>query len=204
VLLVAALATVTLYHGFGLYQTPQFSTLEEFRHMIIAVTLTITTVVMLSFWSEVPSSRLWVLYSLLALLFAVVSSRVWHRQIRRFWAEGKLTFDTLIVGTNQEAEHLAELLGSSHVGFRPVGFVTTASSNGATQPGLPALGPIDRLRGLVRSTRANCVFVAASAVTSADMKHVFKARRLDGIEIRVTANLPPTLATRSRCSPSAG
>jgi exopolysaccharide biosynthesis polyprenyl glycosylphosphotransferase len=197
VLAVAALVMVTLYHGFGLYQTHQFSTLEEFRRMIIAVTLTITTVVMLSFWSEVSSSRLWTLYSLLlALLFAAVSRRLWHRQIRRSWAEGKLTFDTLIVGTNQEAEHLAELLGSSHIGFRPVGFVSTASSNGATRPELPVLGSIDRLRGLVRSTRANCVFVAASAVTSADMKHVLKARRLDGIEIRVTANLPPTLATQ--------
>jgi exopolysaccharide biosynthesis polyprenyl glycosylphosphotransferase len=40
------------------------------------------------------------------------------------------------------------------------------------------------------------VFVAASAVTAADMKHVLKARRLDGVEIRVTANLPPTLATQ--------
>jgi exopolysaccharide biosynthesis polyprenyl glycosylphosphotransferase len=197
VLLVAVLVTVTLYHGFGLYQIHQFSTLEEFRRMIIAVTLTVTTVVMLSFWSEVSSSRLWVLYSLvLALLFATVSRRLWHRQIRHSWMDGKLTFDTLIVGTNQEAQHLAELLGSSHVGFRPVGFVSTASSNGASRPDLPILGPIDRLRGLIRSTSANCVFVAASAVTSADMKHVLKARRLDGIEIRVTANLPPTLATQ--------
>jgi exopolysaccharide biosynthesis polyprenyl glycosylphosphotransferase len=58
------------------------------------------------------------------------------------------------------------------------------------------VGPIDRLRGLVHGTGARCVFVAASAVTTADMKHVLKARRLDGVEIRVTANLPPTLATQ--------
>jgi exopolysaccharide biosynthesis polyprenyl glycosylphosphotransferase len=196
VLAVAVVVALTVYHGFGLYQTHQFSTLEEFRRLIIAVTLTITAVAMLSVWSQASYSRLWVIYSwILALLFASVSRRLWHRQIRRSWIEGKLTFDTLIVGTNEEAEHLAELLGSNRVGFRPVGFVSTGSSNGVS-PSLPVVGAIDRLRGLIHATGARCVFVAASAVTTVDMKHVLKARRLDGVEIRVTANLPPTLATQ--------
>jgi exopolysaccharide biosynthesis polyprenyl glycosylphosphotransferase len=196
VLPVAAFATLVVYHGFGLYQTHQFSSLEEFRRMIIAVTLTITAVAMLSFWSTVSYSRLWVLYSwILALLFAIVSRRLWHRQIRRSWIEGRLTFDTLIVGTNEEAEHLAELFRGNRLGFRPIGFVSTGSSNGVP-PSLPVLGGIDRLRRLIHGTGARCVFVAASAVTTADMKHVLKARRLDGVEIRITANLPPTLATQ--------
>jgi exopolysaccharide biosynthesis polyprenyl glycosylphosphotransferase len=191
VLLAAAVVTLAVYHGFGLYQTHQFSTLEEFRRMITAVTLAITAVAMLSFWSQMSYSRLWVMCSwILALVFATVSRRLWHRQIRRSWNEGKLTFDTLIVGTNDEARHLAELLGSSRIGFRPIGFVSTGSPNG-TPPSGPVVGQIDRLRGLVHSTGARCVFVAASAVTTADMKHVLKARRLDGVEIRVT-----TLATQ--------
>jgi exopolysaccharide biosynthesis polyprenyl glycosylphosphotransferase len=196
VLLAAAAMTLAVYHGFGLYETHQFSSLEEFRRMITAVTLTITAVAMLSFWSEVSSSRLWVVYSwILALGFAAVSRRLWHRQVRRSWVEDKLTFDTLVVGINEEAQHLAELLGSNRVGFRPIGFVSTGSTNGAP-PSLPVMGAIDRLRGLIHATGARCVFVAASAVTTADMKHVLKARRLDGVEIRVTANLPPTLATQ--------
>ena len=205
VLLVAPVATVVFYHGFGLYQTHRFSTLEEFRRMIIAVSLTVITVDMLSFWSEASYSRLWIGYSwALALLFAAVSRRLWHRQVRRSWAKGELTFDTLIVGTNQEAEHLAELLGSNSTGFQPVGFVSTGSSNGSAPHGLQVLGTIDRLRGLVRDTGASCVFVAASAVTTTDMKHVLKARRLDGVEIRITANLPPTLATQVAIQSVAG
>jgi exopolysaccharide biosynthesis polyprenyl glycosylphosphotransferase len=196
VLPVAAVVTLTVYHGFGLYQTHQFSSLEEFRRMIIAVTLTITAVAMLSFWSQVSYSRLWVLYSwILALLFAIVSRRLWHRKIRHRWLEGKLMFDTLIVGTNEEAGHLAELFSGNRLGFRAIGFVSTGSSNGVP-PSPPVLGGIEHLRGLIHGTGANCVFVAASAVTTADMKHVLKARRLDGVEIRITANLPPTLATQ--------
>ena len=195
VLPAAAVMTLAVYHGFGLYQTHQFSSLEEFRRMITAVTLTVTAVAMLSFWSKVSYSRLWVVYSwILALVFATVSRRLWHRQVRHSWIDHKLTFDTLIVGTNEEAQHLAKLLGDKPVGFRPIGFVSTGSAID-TPPSLPVVGVIDRLRGLIHSTGARCVFVAASAVTTADMKHVLKARRLDGVEIRVTANLPLTLAT---------
>src|SRR5829696_8739847 len=104
VLGAAAVVTLAVYHGFGLYQTHQFSTLEEFRRMITAVTLAVTAVAMLSFWSQVSYSRLWVVCSwILALVFATVSRRLWHRQIRHSWNEGKLTFDTLIIGTNDEA-----------------------------------------------------------------------------------------------------
>ena len=44
VLGAAAVVTLAVYHGFGLYQTHQFSTLEEFRRMITAVTLAVTAV----------------------------------------------------------------------------------------------------------------------------------------------------------------
>ena len=57
------------------------------------------------------------------------------------------------------------------------------------------LGSIGQLRELIRENGANCVFVAATAVQAADVKHVLKARRLDGVEIRVTANIPAMLAT---------
>jgi hypothetical protein len=109
--------------------------------------------------------------------------------------ESRLTFDTLIVGANEEAQHWVDLLGSRHVGFRPIGFISTSSVDDARRP-RSLVGAIDRLRGLVYGTGAKCAFVAASAVTAADTKHVLKARRLDGIEIRVTANLPLTLATQ--------
>src|SRR6266540_901577 len=157
--------------------------------------MTVTGIVMLSFWSKASFSRLWIGYSwVLALVLAAVSRRLWHREIRRSWADGELTFDTLIVGTNSEADHLADLLTSSKLGYRPLGFVAT-SAQPASGGSLPVLGPIGELRELIRETGANCVFVAATAVQAADVKHVLKARRLDGVEIRVTANVPATLST---------
>jgi exopolysaccharide biosynthesis polyprenyl glycosylphosphotransferase len=162
---------------------------------VLCLSLTITAIVMLSFWSKASFSRLWIGYSwVLALLLAAASRRLWHNEIRRGWSDGRLTFDTLIVGTNAEAEHLADLLTRSSLGYRPLGFVATSTqpSSSAT---LPVVGSIAQLRELIRKTGANCVFVAATAVQSWDVKHVLKARRLDGIEIRVTANVPAMLAT---------
>jgi exopolysaccharide biosynthesis polyprenyl glycosylphosphotransferase len=195
VLLVAPFVTLAFGVGFGLYRTHQYSSLEEFRRIVLSLSMTITAIVMLSFWSKASFSRLWIGYSwVLALMLAAISRRLWHREIRRSWSHGELTFDTLIVGTNQEAEHLADLLTSSKLGFRPLGFVRT-SADPAPGESLPVLGSIGELRELIRETGANCVFVAATAVQSADLKHVLKARRLDGIEIRVTANVPAMLAT---------
>jgi exopolysaccharide biosynthesis polyprenyl glycosylphosphotransferase len=194
VLAVAPFVTLAFGVGFGLYRTHQYSSLEEFRRIVLAVSMTITAIVMLSFWSKASFSRLWIGYSwVLALVLALISRRLWHREIRRSWARGELTFDTLIVGTNSEAEHLADLLSNSKQGYRPLGFVAT--SNEPASGGPRVLGPIGQLREMIRETGANCVFVAATAVQAADVKHVLKARRLDGIEIRVTANVPAMLAT---------
>jgi exopolysaccharide biosynthesis polyprenyl glycosylphosphotransferase len=198
VLLVAPFVTVTVHRGFGLYRTHQYSSVEEFRRIILAVSTVITAVVMLSFWSHVSTSRLWISYAwLLAVPFTGASRRLWHHRIRKDWAAGRLTFDTLIVGTNQEAEHLAELLGTSRMGYQPIGFVSTGGHDHAAPNGPPVLGSIGSLRPLIHQTGASCVFVAATAVQPEDVKHVLRARRLDGVEIRVTAHFPAALsATR--------
>jgi exopolysaccharide biosynthesis polyprenyl glycosylphosphotransferase len=196
VLGVAPLVTIAFALGFGLYRVHQCSSLEEFRRILMAVTMTIVSTVMVTWWSKVSYSRLWIGFAcLLCLLFAVISRRLWHRGIRRGWAVGRWAFDTLIVGTNTEAEHLAGLLAGGKLGFRPIGFVATSGDQVASS--LPVLGGIGELRELIHDTGANCVFVAASAVKGADVKHVLKARRLDGVEIRVSANVPAMLsATR--------
>jgi len=233
VLFVAPFVTVAFGLGFGLYRVHQFSSLEEFRRIIISNSMTITTIVMLAFWSRVSYSRLWIGTAwLLALTFTGIVRRLWHREMRHNWVEGKLTFDTLIVGSNREAEHLANLLQASKLGFRPLGFVSTGThgsdngsvpsgiaaniaatgiaanghrgTRGRTIRGLPVVGSIEHLRELVRRTGANCLFVAATAVDAEAMKHVVKARRLDGVEIRVTANFPAVPSSSRVTSQSVG
>jgi exopolysaccharide biosynthesis polyprenyl glycosylphosphotransferase len=198
VLVLAPFVTVTVHLGFGLYRTHQYSSVEEFRRIILAVSTVITAIMLLSFWTSASTSRLWIVCAwLLALGLTGSLRRVWHHRIRLIRATGRLTFDTLIVGANREAQQLAELLKSDRLGYRPLGFVSIGGYDAAVLDGLPVLGPIDGLRPLIRQTGASCVFVAATAVGPEDIKHVLRARRLDGVELRVTANFPAVLsATR--------
>src|SRR5829696_2817935 len=198
VLAMAPAVTVASHIGCRLYQTYQYTSVEEFRRIILSVTAVVMAIVVLSFWTPTPSSRLWIASAWsFALVLTGASRRRWHHVIRHRWTAGQLTFDTLIVGTNREAQNLAELLAASKVGYRPLGFVSTGSSDGTAPGGLPVLGTICGLRQLISKTGASCVFVASTAVGAEDVKNVLKARRLDGVEIRVTANFPGTLsATR--------
>ena len=66
----------------------------------------------------------------------------------------------------------------------------------ADQEDLPVLGTVTELREVIRTVGAECVFAASSAITTDEMKHVAKAVRLEGVQVRVTATLPEVLSSR--------
>jgi exopolysaccharide biosynthesis polyprenyl glycosylphosphotransferase len=195
-LLTVPLLTPMVYLTLRLYRVHQYSTAEEFRRIIVAVSLIISATVMASFWTQASVSRLWMLLSwALGLVLALSARRLWHWRARRLRQTGKLTFRTLIVGANPEAERLAAALQTRELGFLPVGFV----AGGMDELRLDdqrVVGRIDRIRELIRETRADCLFVASSAVTSEDVMEVMKARRLENVEVRFSANLPTVLSSR--------
>ncbi|HEY7606696.1 MAG TPA: sugar transferase [Actinomycetes bacterium] len=195
-LLTVPLITPLVYLTMRLYRVHQYSTAEEFRRIIVAVSLIISATVMVSFWSKASFSRLWMLLSWgLGLVLALTVRRLWHWRVRRIRLEGKLTFRTLIVGANLEAERLAATMQVRELGFEPVGFVAGGMD------ALPldddrVLGPVARIRELIRENQADCLFVASSAVTPEDVVQIMKARRQESVEVRFTANLPTVLSSR--------
>jgi exopolysaccharide biosynthesis polyprenyl glycosylphosphotransferase len=197
-LLLAAVALLTpaVYLAMRLYRAHQFSTAEEFRRIIVAISLIVSATVMVSFWSPAPGSRLWMLLSwALGLLLALSVRRLWHWRVRRTRLAGRLTFRTLVVGANLEAEHLAATMRIREHGFHPVGFVTGGRDD-LRLDDPRVIGPVGRLRELIRETGADCLFVVSSAVTPTDVAQVMKARRQEDVEVRFTANLPAVLSSR--------
>jgi exopolysaccharide biosynthesis polyprenyl glycosylphosphotransferase len=195
-LLTVPLITPLVYLTMRLYRVHQYSTAEEFRRIIVSVSLIISAVVMVSFWSKASFSRLWMLLSWgLALLFALTSRRLWHWRVRRLRLQGQLTFRTLIVGANGEAERLAVTMQTKELGFMPVGFVA-GSLDDVRLDDRRVLGPVDNIREQIRETRADCLFVCSSSVTADDVVQIMKARRLEDVEVRFTANLPTVLSSR--------
>jgi exopolysaccharide biosynthesis polyprenyl glycosylphosphotransferase len=199
------LVTILFYSALHLYEAFRYTPAEEFRRIVIGVSLGITAVVTLSFWSKSPSSRGWVAITwALALVFALISRRLWHAYIGRARTSGQLVFPTLVVGTNDEARHLVEKMERPSFGFRAVAMVATRRPGGPDDDGVPVIGSVTDLRELIRETNAECVFVASSAVGPEEMTHIAKAVRLEGVEVRITATLPEVLSSRLSVQPFGG
>ena len=204
VLLGAPFAVVGVYAAFHLYEAHRFTPAEEFRRIILAVSLALTGLITVSFWSQEAFSRAWLAISwALGLLLALSSRRVWHYWIGRARIDGRLSFSTLIVGTNEEAAHLVDVMRRPAFGFNAIGMVATAGTAVSSAP-LPVMGSVGDLRELIRETGAECVFVASSAMSPDEMGHVAKAVRLEGVEVRITATMPEVLASRLTVQPLGG
>ncbi len=198
------LGIVVLFRAFRLYEVHRLTAAEEFRRLVLASSLGMTGAVALAFWSKAALSRGWLLLAWgLGLTFTLASRRLWHRYVRRARSGGRFTYRTLIVGTNEEALELANIMNRENLGFSPLGFVQTAhgSWNGY---GPPSVGHIRNIRDLIRRESADCVFVTSSATSTDEMKHVAKAVRLERVEVRVTATLPQVLASRLSVQPVGG
>jgi exopolysaccharide biosynthesis polyprenyl glycosylphosphotransferase len=202
-LLATPIVMVVIFSGFKLYEAHRFTPAEEFRRIILAVSIGLSGVVTLSFWSQASLSRAWLGVSwIFTLLIVLITRRLWHWHIWRARTKGLLMLPTLIVGTNDEARKLQSIMRRPNFGFRPIGLVAT--SDDGTQNGLPVLGSVGALRDLIRETGAECIFVAASALSAQQMAHIAKAVRLEGVEVRVTATLPQVLSSRLSVQPFGG
>ena len=131
----------------------------------------------------------------------MISRKAWHRYRWRLHARGELLFRTLVVGANDEAFKLADVLQNRSFGFRPIGLVETEGRWRPSSSSTPVLGSIDELSEIVDAHDVECVFVASSAVDAELMKRVAKQLRRQNVEIRISANLTQILSSRLSVQP---
>ena len=200
-LLIAPVLVIGIFSAFRLYSVQRIAAAEEFRRLVLAVTLIVTMAVTFSFWSKASFSRLWIAGSWLFSLILVLATRYqWRCYVRRQRERGVLALRTLIVGANAEAGRVATEMRRSDLGFVPIGYVC-ADGWGRPTTDIPMLGHIDDLSELIRQTDADCLFVAASAIHPEHMVQVSKTARRDGVEVRITANVQEILSTRVAAQP---
>ena len=204
-LLVAPVVFVIVFAAFHLYSAGRLTPAEEFRRLLpaTAVTAGVGLLALPLFWraQEQLLSHAWLGVTwLLTLGLVLVFRQLWHKQMGRLRTAGRLRFRTLIVGANEEAEHIAEALKRPASGFLAVGAVHTGSSWMAG-PDLRVLGSLDRLGELVQEHGIECVFVASTAIEPDVMKVLIKVLRRNKLEVRVSANLSDILASRLTVQP---
>src|SRR5207344_3423885 len=105
------------------------------------------------------------------LVLELLSRRLWRSYQWRLRIDGRLALRTLVVGTSADASRLVEVLQVADSGFIPLGQV---QGSGPTVPAhrLPILGRVGDLDRLVREHAAECLFVASTGITEADMSRV--------------------------------
>jgi exopolysaccharide biosynthesis polyprenyl glycosylphosphotransferase len=195
-MLVAPVAWVLVFHLFGLYGLRHLSPQEEFRRLISATTLAVVLITVGSVWWDQALDRSTLAKTwLVTLLLELVVRRVARWHIRNGKRSGRMALRTLIVGTNHEAEKIAEALSQPVRGFVPLGYVLSSTAPG--EPGgLPVLGSIDHLASTIGKLDAECVIVASSATSSEDVSRISRACRKASIEMRISANTPEVLTSR--------
>jgi len=194
--LFAPLLWLAAFQAFGLYAPQHLSPPEEFRRIFGAASVGIVLLVVASYWSHSDFSRLWMGVTwVLALVLELITRRAWRHHQLRLKHRGRLSFRTLIVGTSAEAGRLAHVLDHPGSGFVPLGYVR-GSDPVIWANTLPLLGDLEQLQSLIRNHAADCLFVASSALTFEDISWVAQAARKEGVEVRISANLPRMLTSR--------
>jgi exopolysaccharide biosynthesis polyprenyl glycosylphosphotransferase len=200
----APLLVLAIFAAFRLYAVPRMNAADEFRRLLLGVTMLVTTVVTFSFWTKSQFSRQWIAVSwVLAMVLVLASRWTWRKAVGRARERGRLALRTLVVGANAEAGRLVTEMRNRGLGFVPLGYVC-ADAWGRPTTDIPMLGHLDDLPALIAEHDADCVFVASSAVRPEHMAEVSKAARRTGVEVRVTANVQEVLSTRVAAHPMGG
>jgi exopolysaccharide biosynthesis polyprenyl glycosylphosphotransferase len=197
----APLIWVGVFHGFSLYNIHHLTGPEEFRRIFSATSAGVLLIMLFGFWWEQPTSPAWLgLTWGVALLLELVIRRLVRWYMRHLRREGPLSMTTLIVGANDEARRLAEVL-TPPLGFSAIGFVATSADDVGSELELPVLGKIGDLRDTIKDLGAECVFVASSSVSEEEIPEIYRACRFAGVEIMISANLPVLITSRLTVQP---
>lgn len=201
VIFTAPLMWVAVFHSSGLYWPQHLSPAEEFKRTFTATVVGVLFLMLISFWFQSDFSRAFVGYTLVfALILEQVVRRTWRRYEGHLQKSGRLSFRTVIIGSNEEAVRMADALAPVGSGYSALGFVTV-SRDPMSDAELPVLGHIDDLRETVRLYAIECLFVCSSDVADKDMLTVARVARQESVEVRISANLPEILASRLSVQP---
>jgi exopolysaccharide biosynthesis polyprenyl glycosylphosphotransferase len=125
-----------------------------------------------------------------AFLFAGGLRGVYGSMLRERRARGLNRRPIIIVGTNHEAQDLADLVATHpEFGYEPVGVVGDRAQFDSWTTSLPYLGPIDRTHDVAGDASANGVLIAASALDPTELKHLTRELLATDLHVHLSSGL---------------
>jgi exopolysaccharide biosynthesis polyprenyl glycosylphosphotransferase len=126
----------------------------------------------------------------LAFLLAGGLRGVYGSMLRERRARGLNRRPIIIVGTNREAQDLAELVATHpEFGYEPVGVVGDRTEFDGWATALPYLGDVDRTSDVAVGASANGVLIAASALDPSQLKHLTRELVHTDLHVHLSSGL---------------
>ena len=143
-------------------------------------------------------SRMWLISVWgFSFLFVAGNRFVTRRLVYAFRRRGYLLAPAVIVGMNEEAASLAAFLRDwQFSGVRALGFVSTEARDVRGARGLPILGSIGDIAGIVRQHGIEDVIVAITSVSREELLRLCEDLDALPVELRLSSGLYEMLTTR--------
>lgn len=165
--------------------------IDEFRRIVNSTLLGTLGVIMLASLFNVLLRRSSLVILVLSSIVVVTIEREIARRIFiRLRSVGRLTRYVVIAGANPEGRDIAAMLqAESWLGYEVVGFVDDNTALREPVPGLPLLGGVGDIDGILSEYPNASVIVAASAVESAVTNRLARDLLDKGIHVELSSTL---------------
>jgi exopolysaccharide biosynthesis polyprenyl glycosylphosphotransferase len=139
--------------------------------------------------AHLPASRT-VTGAGVAFVLAAGLRGIYGSMLRERRARGFNRRPIVIVGTNHEAEELAELVATHpEFGYEPVGVIGDRDEFESWSTSLPFLGPVERTTDLASLASANGALIAASSLEPTQLKRVTRDLLQTDLHVHLSSGL---------------
>ncbi len=192
----ATLATIPLWLAIfanqRLYNTRFIGRrIDEFRRIVNASFLgTLSVAIAANAVNVLPSRSGLVFLGALACVIITTEREVARRVFLRLRSRGRMVRSVVIAGANPEGRDIAAMLQAEPwLGYQVIGFVDDDAPAREPVPGVPLLGGVSDIGGILREYPQASVIVAASAVDSTVTNRLARDLLDQGVHVELSSTL---------------
>ena len=165
--------------------------IDEFRRVVNASLLgTLTVALVANVFGILPSRGGLVLLGISAVVVVTIEREIARRIFLRLRSGGQMVRTVVIAGANPEGRDIAAMLQAEPwLGYKVVGFVDDNAPAREPVPGVPLLGGVADLPGILHRFPNASVIVAASAVESAVTNRLARDLLDQGVHVELSSTL---------------
>jgi exopolysaccharide biosynthesis polyprenyl glycosylphosphotransferase len=172
--------------------------IDEVRRIASAAAFAIMTMTVAAYALQLPVSRAWLLIGYVTTVgFMSLEREIVRRRFMALRRTGRMLRRVLIVGCNEEAQQVGEMLERDPLlGYEVVGFVDDTQADGGR-----ILGTVAETLAAVRRTSASSVIVAASAISIDASNRLVRELLREGVHVELSSTLRDIAAHRLTVRP---